>query len=95
MKQERLNDIRNSKRLLQNRSKQETNFYEKGSVQIVGYGLPKLSFDSQHITLLNRYRASKKPHETDFIKYILDLDKMSPMQGIINLPIFILEQKYQ
>ena len=83
MKKQRLNDIGNSNGLFQNITKPETNIYEKGSVQIVGYGLPKLSFDSRHITLLNRHRTSEKRHKTDLLKYVLDLDKMSPMQGII------------
>ena len=91
MKKESSNDIRNRKGLFKNITKPETNFYEKGSVQIVGYGLPKLSFDSRHITLLNRHRTPQKRHKADLITYVLDLDKMSPMQGIIELRINFLK----
>ena len=65
----------------------ENSFYEKGVVQIVGYGLPKLSFDSRHITLLNRHQTFEKRHNADLLKYVLDLDRMSPMQGIDKLTI--------
>ena len=61
-------------------------FYEQGNVEIVGYGFPKLSFDSHYVTLLNRHNISvgEDQRNTDLYQYILDPDKMTPMQGNIN-----------
>ena len=56
-------------------------FYEKGPVQILGYGLPKLSFDSRHISLLNPEMPTISNTATESPSYVLDLGKMSPMQG--------------
>ena len=78
------NQITNNLKLSLN-SQAANVFYNKGPVQIVGYGLPKLSFDSRHIILLNHHRNTPKTtlkhHTEDLTNYALDLDKMSPMQG--------------
>ena len=57
------------------------NIYEQGTVEIVGYGFPKLSFDSHYVTLLNTANMSKEHQLADFYKYILDPNKMTPIQG--------------
>ena len=58
--------------------------YDKGSVQIIGYGLPSTSFDTQHVSLLNPSLSSNSEMVTP--SYVLDLDKMIPMQGtLINI----------
>ena len=55
--------------------------YKEGIVEIVGYGFPKLSLDSHHVTLLNTPNVSEEHRQPDLYKYILDPYKMTPMQG--------------
>lgn len=61
--------------------------YRKSFVEIVGYGFPKLSFDSHHVTLLNAQNISEKAEkslsESNMYQYVLDPDKMTPMQGTL------------
>lgn len=62
--------------------------YRKSFVEIVGYGFPKLSFDSHYVTLLNKQNVSLQQNsssdEKNLYQYILDPDKMTPMQGILD-----------
>ena len=68
------------------RAVRENSRYQESYVEIVGYGFPKLSFESHLMTLVNKQNISSEDRNTlgekNLYQYILDPEKMTPMQGI-------------
>ena len=82
MKKNKDAELRNNNRSSRNYTLPTTQkMYKQGTVEIVGYGFPKLSFDSHFVTILNSPNVSEEYRQADLYKYILDPDKMTPMQG--------------
>ena len=69
------------------RAVRENSGYQESYVEIVGYGFPKLSFESHLVTLINNQNSSSEDKNSlgakNLYQYILDPEKMTPMQGIL------------